>query len=205
MSKRGSLQDRASPSEETVKKAQKRRKPIKSCAFCRKRKLRCDQQKPMCSTCKTRGRSGCLYTEKFTHKIETKELFGSTPNIELLKRIEDLEKRLDDKELTEKDVALSTSPFRNPYANFYYLQCKGSGRRIVYGPTSLRTHLSNDDNRFVNTYNQLWSKVKIERNRWKARHKWTMKPETQLLEGPPLEKTGSDILQQVCNVLPSFE
>ncbi|CAI4809855.1 ALI_collapsed_G0052200.mRNA.1.CDS.1 [Saccharomyces cerevisiae] len=205
MSKRGSLQDRASPSEETVKKAQKRRKPIKSCAFCRKRKLRCDQQKPMCSTCKTRGRSGCLYTEKFTHKIETKELFGSTPNIELLKRIEDLEKRLDDKELTEKDVALSRSPFRNPYANFYYLQCKGSGRRIVYGPTSLRTHLSNDDNRFVNTYNQLWSKVKIERNRWKARHKWTMKPETQLLEGPPLENTGSDILQQVCNVLPSFE
>ena len=205
MSKRGSLQDSASPLEEASKKAQKRRKPIKSCAFCRKRKLRCDQQKPVCSTCKMRGRSDCLYTEEFTHRIETKELFGSTPNIELLKRIEDLEKRLDDKGLVEEAATMNTSQFRNPYANFYYLQCKGSGRRIMYGPTSLRTHLSHDDNRFVNTYNQLWSKVKIERNRWKARHKWTMKPETKVLEGPSLENTDSDILQQVCNVLPSYE
>ena len=186
MSKRGSLQGSVSPSEDSGKKTQKRRKPIRSCAFCRKRKLRCDRQKPICSTCKTKGRSDCIYTEEFAHRVESGELFGSTPNVELLKRIEDLEKRVGDKQKGKQYTTMNTKPLRNPYARFYYLECKNSGRRIMYGPTSLRTYLSNDDNRFVNTYNQLWSKVKIERNRWKAKHKWTMKPESRLLEGPLL-------------------
>ncbi|EDO15549.1 hypothetical protein Kpol_1042p7 [Vanderwaltozyma polyspora DSM 70294] len=39
----------------------KRKKKIKSCLFCRKRKLRCGQEKPMCSTCQTRGFATCEY------------------------------------------------------------------------------------------------------------------------------------------------
>ncbi|CAI4051778.1 Yrm1p SKDI_15G3190 [Saccharomyces kudriavzevii IFO 1802] len=204
MSKRGNLQDGITPLEDAGKNVRKRRKPIKSCAFCRKRKLRCDQQKPVCSTCKARRRTDCLYTEEFGHSIESEELFGNTPNIELLKRVEELEKRLDDKGLVKENSTKTKTP-KNPYANFYYLQCKGSGRRMMYGPTSLRTYLSNDDNRFVNTYNQLWSKVKIERNKWKARNKWTIKPESRLLEKPLPGSADSTILQQVCKVLPSYE
>ncbi|SMN22982.1 similar to Saccharomyces cerevisiae YOR172W YRM1 Zn2-Cys6 zinc-finger transcription factor that activates genes involved in multidrug resistance [Maudiozyma saulgeensis] len=41
----------------------KRHKPIRSCAFCRKRKLKCDQQKPMCSSCKSRDMHECIYTD----------------------------------------------------------------------------------------------------------------------------------------------
>ncbi|KAG0661622.1 hypothetical protein C6P45_001299 [Maudiozyma exigua] len=47
-----------------VKKTKsKRHKPIRSCSFCRKRKLKCDQKKPICSSCKSRELSECIYTE----------------------------------------------------------------------------------------------------------------------------------------------
>ncbi|CAI4065069.1 hypothetical protein SUVZ_08G2060 [Saccharomyces uvarum] len=212
MLKRGGLQEDISSSEGAAKKGRKRRKPIKSCAFCRKRKLRCDQQKPMCLTCKSRGRPDCLYTEGFTHSIEPNELFGSTPNIELLQRVDELEKKLNGTGLEKENVSEKRKTARNPYANLYHLQCKGSGRRITYGPTSLRTYLSNDNVQFMKRYNQFRSKVKIELNKWKAEmnkwkssNKWTMMSEFGVLESTLVENNKSNVLKQICETLPSYE
>ncbi|QID85534.1 transcription factor [Saccharomyces pastorianus] len=206
MVKRGDLQEGISSSEDAAKNRRKRRKPIKSCAFCRKRKLRCDQQKPMCLTCKSRGRPDCLYTQEFTHSIEPDELFGSTPNIELLQKVDELEKKLNGKGLERENVAEKRKTARNPYANLYHFQCRGSGRRIAYGPTSLRTYLFNDNVEFVKRYNQLRSrKVKIEINKWKAANTWTRMSEFGVLESTLVENNNSNVLKQICESLPSYE
>lgn len=44
----------------------KRKSTIKSCTFCRKRKLKCDKAKPMCSTCKGRNFIECIYSQTDT-------------------------------------------------------------------------------------------------------------------------------------------
>ena len=49
--------------KKVTKQRSKRHKPIKSCTFCRKRKLKCDQQKPMCSSCKSREMNECIYSD----------------------------------------------------------------------------------------------------------------------------------------------
>lgn len=50
------------------------RKKLKSstgCSFCRKRHVKCDEQKPSCERCKRRGTS-CVYPETLTHsKIQS--------------------------------------------------------------------------------------------------------------------------------------
>ena len=53
----------ASDAQKVKKPKSKRHKPIRSCSFCRKRKLKCDQQKPICSSCKSRELSECIYTD----------------------------------------------------------------------------------------------------------------------------------------------
>ena len=49
--------------QKVKKPKSKRHKPIRSCSFCRKRKLKCDQQKPICSSCKSRELSECIYAD----------------------------------------------------------------------------------------------------------------------------------------------
>ncbi|CCH62001.1 hypothetical protein TBLA_0G00520 [Henningerozyma blattae CBS 6284] len=41
----------------------KRRTIIKTCTFCRKRKLKCDKRKPRCSSCVTRNLPECVYID----------------------------------------------------------------------------------------------------------------------------------------------
>ncbi|WBF13316.1 hypothetical protein N7582_002662 [Saccharomyces uvarum] len=166
----------------------------------------------MCLTCVSRGRPDCFYTDGFTHSIEPNELFGSTPNIELLQRVDELEKKLNGAGLKKESVSEKRKTARNPYANLYHLQCKGSGRRITYGPTSLRTYLSNDNVQFMKRYNQFRSKVKIEINKWKSdinkwkfSNKWTMMSEFGALESTMVENSNSNVLKQVCDTLPSYE
>lgn len=72
----------------------RRRKAIKSCSFCRKRKLKCDQAKPMCKQCVDRKLPDCVYTDEFNYEITTDELFSNTPNVELVQRIKELEAQL---------------------------------------------------------------------------------------------------------------
>ncbi|KAH3901881.1 uncharacterized protein SCDLUD_001665 [Saccharomycodes ludwigii] len=42
----------------------KRRKLIKSCLYCRTKKLKCDRKKPKCSSCISRNLTECLYLDK---------------------------------------------------------------------------------------------------------------------------------------------
>ncbi|AQZ12569.1 YRM1 (YOR172W) [Zygosaccharomyces parabailii] len=91
---------RASANAGSVTTKKKRRKPIKSCTFCRKRKLRCDQQKPMCSTCVARGLSECFYLEMgLTPHTVVQTGSGSrssVPDAKLLRKVNELEKQLQD-------------------------------------------------------------------------------------------------------------
>lgn len=89
----------------------KRNKLIKSCGFCRRRKLRCDQQKPMCSTCISRNLVACQYAEEFNKSVEKKAIYGTFSNMELLKKIDDLENKI---QLLENDRNT------NPPTNFMY-------------------------------------------------------------------------------------
>lgn len=81
---------------DTANRATKRRrKAIKSCTFCRKRKLKCDHAKPMCKQCRDRKLPNCIYTDDFNYDITTDELFGNSPNVDLIQRVKELEARLE--------------------------------------------------------------------------------------------------------------
>ena len=69
----------------------KRRKVIKSCAFCRKRKLKCSQARPMCQQCVIRKLPQCVYTEEFNYPLSNTELFEQVPNVALVQKIENLQ------------------------------------------------------------------------------------------------------------------
>ncbi|SCU87326.1 LAME_0D09648g1_1 [Lachancea meyersii CBS 8951] len=87
----------------TTKK--RRRKTIKSCTFCRQRKLKCDQQKPMCGACAARKLPECVYTDGFNFQLTSDELFSKQPNVTLLRRIRELEEALDRATLEDDTVA----------------------------------------------------------------------------------------------------
>lgn len=79
------------------RKVRKRFKPLKSCAFCRRRKLKCDKKKPKCSSCIRRNLPECLYTEN-AYTVEMVQS-GKVSSLELLERVRDLEKQLADKQI----------------------------------------------------------------------------------------------------------
>ncbi|CAI4065037.1 hypothetical protein SUVZ_08G1970 [Saccharomyces uvarum] len=205
----------------------KRNKLIKSCGFCRGRKIRCDQQKPMCSTCISRSLMDCQYAEEFNKDIEKKAIYGTSTNVELLKKIDDLENKiraLENGKNTDFPTNFmhssssfslsnatacggsteSSSPLPegviNPYADLYFLECKHSGRTIIYGPTSMRTQINGG---FIQKYKQLWAKVKVERNIWKKNNQKTMCRGLVLLKESSWEP-GS-LLEQICKFLPTYE
>ncbi|CAI4064259.1 hypothetical protein N7582_002654 [Saccharomyces uvarum] len=208
----------------------KRNKLIKSCGFCRRRKLRCDQQKPMCSTCISRNLVACQYAEEFNKSVEKKAIYGTFSNMELLKKIDDLENKIqlleNDRntnpptnfmysssnfpllnatacgESTETSSPLSDGVI-NPYADRHYVQYKHSGRSIIYGPTSMRTQIFNTNWGFMSKYKQLWAKIKVERNIWKKNNQKTMCRELGLLKESSWEP-GS-LLKQICKFLPTYE
>lgn len=222
----------------------KRRKVIKSCAFCRKRKLRCDQQKPMCSTCIARRLPECLYTNSFDHDLDTSELFGSLPNVKLLRKLNELEKQLEKTEVsplsseicpestmphkkpTSKalyatkstvyhitddnsfpdDVLIPPSP-KNPLETFYTFQCKDTGRRIYYGPTSMKTFVAKGNWGLLERFRLLWAKVKIARRKVKQANGFSMLRELSMIEvgHQPSHASSCALLDRVCRALPSYE
>ncbi|SCU79292.1 LANO_0A05732g1_1 [Lachancea nothofagi CBS 11611] len=82
----------------------RRRKVVRSCTFCRQRKLKCDQQKPMCGSCRGRKLPECVYTNGFNFQLTSDELFSSKPNVTLIRRIQELEEALERASL-EDDIA----------------------------------------------------------------------------------------------------
>ncbi|SCU80774.1 LADA_0B09450g1_1 [Lachancea dasiensis] len=80
----------------------RRRKVVKSCTFCRQRKLKCDQQKPMCGQCAARKLPECVYTDGFNFQLTSDELFSDKPNVSLIRRIQELEEALEKSSLDDQ-------------------------------------------------------------------------------------------------------
>ncbi|KAL3236738.1 Yrr1p RNJ42_01832 [Nakaseomyces bracarensis] len=234
-----SVEDESPSSQDTVRKVRKRFKPLKSCAFCRKRKLKCDKKKPRCSSCIRRCLPECLYTENaFTLEMVQS---GKVTSMQLLERIRDLEKRLADKQTKDvlqfatqqeslnhqrarmessgmitvtRQASLPTSqPIRynyenwrgtNPYLKYNYLQVKQYGRLIYYGPTALRTQVAINDGGFLEKYQQLWSKVKEERQRYKSKHNVSLLRELQTVKYKK-RRENENLLEDICADLPSYD
>ncbi|SCU81591.1 LAMI_0B06942g1_1 [Lachancea mirantina] len=92
--------------------ARRRRKTVRSCTFCRQRKLKCDQQKPMCGSCKARKLPECFYTDGFNFQLTSEELFSGSPNVALMKRIRELERVLASTTLDDcADTAVDAVPY----------------------------------------------------------------------------------------------
>ncbi|CEP63426.1 uncharacterized protein LALA0_S08e02190g [Lachancea lanzarotensis] len=89
------------PERPSMDQRRRRRKTIKSCTFCRQRKLKCDQKKPMCGACQARKLPECIYTDGFNFQLTSDELFSKQPNVALLRRIKELEETLDKSTLDE--------------------------------------------------------------------------------------------------------
>lgn len=186
----------------TIKRT--RRKLIKSCAFCRKRKLRCDHRKPTCSTCAQRGFATCIYP---TYDIKDQLYSAEPPYVasteeELKRKIADLEEQLRAAGIPKKEPARAPNPLRD----FCWLQTKRSGRRIVYGPTTTRTFVMKTNNwGFV----QLWEKVKVSRDELKKRTGHSMLRENSLVDTPFAEtettETPVSMVKETCAALPSYE
>lgn len=209
----------ASPVDSPSRKVKKkRRKPIKSCAFCRRRKLRCDQKKPACTTC-VKKQTECVYSEKFVKELVSEDLFSSTPNVTLLKKVSELEKQLEEVGEANSTIAMVNHlsmpdiPSRvhsaNLLRNFYYLERKKCGRRIIHGPTSTKSFVMNSTWGLTEKFRQLWEKVKIARNVMKEHSGFTMLKENSLIEQPldslPLSLSESCLQKEVCRALPSYE
>lgn len=221
----------------------RRRKPIKSCAFCRHRKLKCDQKRPVCSSCTSRRLTECIYTDELKHPIDPGHLFSKTPNVELLKKVDELEKQLNlnqnklntsendrmnlDQVLNDNtntsiqgispmpgthsfystpstSISNQIDACPNPLREFCFFQKKPSGRRIMYGATSTRTYVERNTWGFREKYKQLWSKVKIKRDKWKEQHRHFSNKEVGLIT-QPINHDYNTLLDEVCHDLPTYE
>ena len=187
-----------------VKKAEKprRHKPIKSCAFCRRRKLKCDHAKPVCSSCMTRGMTVCEYSDQ----DNPVELTVVSSNGSHSTRHNSNSKG--NSSGTPRSVAGSTSSevddkVLNPFRNYYYVQSKPNGRTIAYGPTSLRTFIMRNNWGFKEKYMQLWQKIKVDRNIWKKKNLTNRHNELDLMD---LEVPNSvSILGDILPCLPDYD
>lgn len=188
----------------------RRRKTVRSCTFCRQRKLKCDQQKPVCGSCKTRKLPECVYTDGFNFQLTSDELFEATPNVALIKRIQQLEDELkqlhnNDPEAVNKEEPLQEN-FKeihgytggNKVLDFRFLTI-GQDSYVCYGPTAIQTAITASGERFVVEYRKLWQRVEIECLHWESTHTTTLKQERSPSECP-LDGT---VIEAVIKDLPS--
>ncbi|GAV54102.1 hypothetical protein ZYGR_0AK06040 [Zygosaccharomyces rouxii] len=270
----------ASANTGSVTTKKKRRKPIKTCTFCRRRKLRCDQQKPMCSTCVARGLPECVYMESSSkprmmashHDVVDSK--GSVANTKLLLKVNELERQLRDvanrigsgsgsgdsnsgdtpqggteslvgpssafslssaspnstdvriravpqqNELQQqREVQHESQPYSfsdaatsasaNPLRKLYVLQSKRNGRKMLYGPTAMRSFLFNGNWELVTRFQQLREKVKLARHEVKKEWGYSMLRENKLIEVPSdsftTNHTDTSLVRQLIFGLPSYE
>lgn len=202
--------ERLSSPEEKPKR--KRRKVTKSCAFCRRRKLRCDQQRPLCSTCAARGFTHCEYLNDPVGSGNDPSL--ATPEAVNYATLKDDLNRLEREGAAlrepghktryvsfshEKSAACESlhiqravyhitengDPLpntRNILNNFFTLQCKKSGRRIYYGATSFKTFMAKYNWELMQRFVQAWSKLKSIRVQMKKESDFSMLKELTVAE-----------------------
>ncbi|CCF59285.1 hypothetical protein KAFR_0G02520 [Kazachstania africana CBS 2517] len=182
---------------DNIKVVKRRRKPPKSCSFCRKRKLKCDQKKPICSNCLSRKFDSCLYPDSFLNNDV------SRPDNTIYERHTSI---IDLSTKSGADTTDSSAEIKNPFRNYYFLQCKSDGRRILYGPTSSRTFIMRNNWGFMEKFRQLWSKVKIERDKWKSRTHTKMAGKFNDLETVEFENINPvSNINAVIEFLPNYD
>lgn len=182
----------------------------------------------MCKQCIDRKLPRCIYTDEFNFQLTTDELFGDSPNVELIERVRKLEAKLtvancsgdDNKELTPpSSVATdlsssgkgsisccgggsSTGSLNNQLWE-YRIFVKMDGQGIMFGPTSWRTTVAAQGERFQLEYRKLWEMIKPERERWKLQNctALCLYPSDSILS-----TTENDtLINAVCKHLPCYQ
>lgn len=207
--------------DKNTKIPKRRRKAVKSCLFCRKRKLKCDHGRPMCRQCRDRKLPNCLYTDDFNYQLTTDELFSNSPNIELMQKVKELEGKLTSAEGEGDGSANATSygtisgfnepvPLRRKGSNNAKNPLWGNrilynykGQNILYGPTSWRTMVASQGTRFQMEYTKLWDLIKPERDLWVVQNPFSQLNVdiSQVILGTNENDT---LLNAVCKYLPSY-
>ncbi|CDO95762.1 unnamed protein product [Kluyveromyces dobzhanskii CBS 2104] len=186
-------QDNEKDSPADNDKVRKRRKIIKSCTFCRKRKLKCDRKRPMCTGCKMRGLHECVYTDGYNFDISHDELYDKTPNLILLNEIEKLKEKMkgqpdhDQKIDAEEQKKLSVYGISKKEKN-PLLQCqfvlKKKSRVTRYGCTAVRAIAGMLNEKTLNYLKEVLIVHKRERCKLKAKSGNSMLYELQRIESP---------------------
>ncbi|BAP70282.1 zinc finger transcription factor YRR1 [Kluyveromyces marxianus] len=180
--------------EARVKKSnpKRRRKLIRSCTFCRKRKLKCDRARPMCTGCRMRGLSECVYTDGLNQQTSPDGRFSGAPNEELLQEIARLKSIMHENE--EYSLQRTSAPARaisygvqskekNPLSEYTYVMIKRE-RTVRYGCTSFRTIAKLSGGSVAKYLREVAGIHKNERGRIKARTGNSMLYELQRIERP---------------------
>lgn len=183
--------------------AKKRRnKPIKSCTFCRQKKLRCDKKRPRCRTCILRERDDCIYTDRGA----TYEIPHLDSDEELKNRVSNLEQRLRQIENNREPVE---PPSRNVLRDLNFFHVKENGRQTMFGPTSTRAFFLNERWGLSKKYSELYEKIKLERNNFKDETGRSVFHENGLDEIrydiASQFKEECTILNEILKSLPSYE
>lgn len=134
----------------------KRRKVIKSCTFCRKRKLKCSQVRPMCQQCSIRKLPQCIYTEEFNYPVTNTVLFSQVPNVALVQKIQSLQNLLTGNNNDTGRESILNASLNNPLRFFRTSVLGENGSMYIFGPTSWKTLSLFESNKFQREFQNLW-------------------------------------------------
>lgn len=178
---------------------QTRKKPAKSCLFCRLRKLKCDRGRPSCGSCSSRHQKSCNYEDNSSAKEnQLRAKYRRCSKFEMARRIEELESQI------EKHAESEIHRGQNPLYNIRYLSSKHD-RHIIYGPTSYRAILANQKDTFAKYREEIWKVLKVSRNTWKREHHYSTLSEISYIETAPSHTDSSSVIESVCKSLPTYE
>lgn len=188
----------------------RRRKQVKSCLFCRKRKLRCNKLKPMCQQCQDRKLPTCVYMDEYSHvEVSLDDVYDKYPNVELLQRINELENKIrvlkENQTITPPYVNNLPEKTRNPLATFKSGHWK-QGQLFVFGPTSWRSILTADGTKFQLEFINLWNKLKprYDPQTLQSQDLFRAPLNTNVTFNQDGMITETSMIQLVCRDLPKF-
>ncbi|CCF56308.1 hypothetical protein KAFR_0B00100 [Kazachstania africana CBS 2517] len=172
---------------------------MKSCVFCRKRKLKCDKTKPVCGQCTKRKLPKCVYVESYNFDLREDDLFSGLPNLKLLERIQELESLFrtvchSSPTMEDSDIISAKHDVSN------YLIINSDDKRMIrYGLTSYMNGIQGPDDYFVREFRGIWESVikvyeDIERTANDAKH---------FVDFIPLAVSES-VLNSLCSSLPNY-
>ncbi|CAI4054262.1 uncharacterized protein SKDI_16G4510 [Saccharomyces kudriavzevii IFO 1802] len=176
-----------------------RKKPAKSCYFCRSRKLKCDRTRPLCGSCSSRSRKQCDYEENTSaEENQLRAKYSKCSKFEMARRIEELESHI------AKQPQAYIHKEENPLNNMRYLSSKHN-RHILYGPTSYRAILATQTDTFTKYREKIWKVLKLSRNSWKREHHYSTLSEISSIEAVSPQTDSQSVIESLCESLPTYE